>query len=111
MPKAIFDKLRTKAEEEKKNLESALQKASRDMPVRIDYGEKIARFHEAIDMLNDPKISAEVKNRFLKTIIKRIDYERKPSIRMSAAEAKEKGLKTENGWHTPDFELDIHLLI
>lgn len=111
MPKAIFDKLRTKAEEEKKNLESALQKASRDMPVRIDYGEKIARFHEAIDMLNDPKISAEVKNRFLKTIIKRIDYERKPSIRMSAAEAKEKGLKTENGWHTPDFELDIHLLV
>lgn len=111
MPKTIFEMLRTKCEEEKKNLESALQKAYGEMPKQIDYGEKIARFHEAIDMLNDPKISAEVKNRFLKTIIKRIDYDRNPSIRMSAAEAKEKGLKTENGWYTPDFELDIHLLI
>ena len=111
MPKAVFEKLRIKCEEEKKNLESALKNAYENAPQRIDYQEQIARFHEAIDMLNDPGISAEVKNRFLKTIIERIDYKRGSSIRLSAAEAKEKNLKSVNGWYTPDFELDIHLLI
>ena len=111
MPKAIFEKLRTKCEEEKKNLESALQYAYDNAPKRIDYEERIARFHEAIDLIHDPEIDSEVKNRFLKTIIKKIEYSRNPSTRISAAEAKEKGIVTVNGWCTQDFELDIHLLI
>ena len=111
MPKGIFDKLRTKCEEEKKNLESALQNAYDNAPKRIDYEERIARFHEAIDLLKNDEVSAEVKNRFLKTIIKRIDYKKQPSIRMSAADAEKKGIKTINGWYSPDFELDVHLLI
>lgn len=111
MPKTIFDKLRSKCEDEKKNLEIALKTAYDNAPQRIDYQERIARFHEAIDMLNDGEVSAEVKNRFLKTIIKRIDYRRNPSVRISSEEAKKQNKKTVNGWYTPDFELDVHLLI
>jgi hypothetical protein len=111
MPKAIFEKLKAKCEEEKKNLESALGKAYAEKPQCIDYEDKISRFYEALDLLKDDSVSAEVKNRFLKTIIDRIEYDRKPSIRMSEEDAKNAGIKTNNGWYSPDFILDIHIKV
>lgn len=111
MPKAVFDKLRAKCEDEKQTLEKAIAKAYQDMPVKIDYQEKIMLFHDVLDALNNDDVSAEVKNKLLKTIIDRIEYSRPQAVRMLPAEAAEKGVTTENGWYNSDFEMDIYLRI
>lgn len=111
MPKNIFDKLRTKYENEKKSIETAIAKAYNEIPEKIDYGEIIFTLHEVIDMVQNNDVSAESKNKFLKTAIEKITYSRNPAIRMTPAEAEEKGIKTENGWYMPDFEVDMDLYI
>lgn len=111
MPKTIFEKLKTKYEEEKKALEDSIVDAYQNMPERIDYENKIATFHEVINMLKDDSIPAKAKNDLLKTIIEKIVYYRPPSIKMTKAEGLEKGLKTTNGWYLSDFELDVYLFL
>lgn len=51
-----------------------IQQAKINMPKSIDYDERIATLEQAIDSLRDPDISIEQKNKFLKRIIKRIEY-------------------------------------
>jgi hypothetical protein len=111
MPKAVFEKLKNKCEEEKASVEQALEDAYANRTDKVDYVERIVTLHEAINCIMDDSISGEAKNKLLKTIIKRIDYSRKPAVRMSKEEAEEKGLDTKNGWLTHDFELEIHFLI
>ena len=111
MPKSVFDTLRARCEEEKKTLESALVKAYSEMPTKVDYQEKILAFHEAIETINDDAISANAKNKLLRNIIERIVITRPQAVRMPPAEALEKGIVTENGWYTPEFEMDVTLLI
>lgn len=111
MPKMVFDKLREKCEEDKKTLKNALEKAYKDAPTKIDYEEKILRFHEVIDSLRDDTISAESKNKLVRTIIKRITYDRPKSIRMSKEEAEKLGLESVNGWARHDFILDVETLV
>ena len=64
MYNATIEKLKERIQEEKKNA-----------PAPIDYAEKIKSVHEMIDCLNNPSISAKVKNDFLKQRIERIDYD------------------------------------
>lgn len=111
MPKAIFEKLKEKYEEEKKLLETALERAYQEVPVKVDYQEKIATFRSAVEALRDDSISAEAKNKLLKACIERIEYSRKPSKRMKPDEAKRLGVTTVNGWYRPDYELDMYLLV
>lgn len=111
MPKNIFDKLRSKYENEKESLRESLTQAYIEMPQKVDYEEIILTLHEVIDLIQDESVSAEAKNKFLKTIIERIEYCRKPAIRMTMEEAKEKGLESDNGWYVPAFELDIDLYV
>lgn len=109
MPKQVFDKLMAKCVEEKQNLENALEKAYNDVPEHIDYKSAIANLHDAIEMLGDDSVSASSKNKLLLNVVDKIVYHRERPIRMTEEEAKAKGLKTQNGWYSPDFELDIHL--
>lgn len=95
MPKNIFDKLNEKVVTEKKEIEQSLATARNSAPVVENYQEQAIRFEEAIKALNNPKASAEYKNKLLKTCITRINYKR------------EKG----NRWHQNPFELDIKLKI
>jgi malonyl CoA-acyl carrier protein transacylase len=111
MPKAVFEKLKNKCEEEKESVEQALEDAYANRTDEVDYVERIVTLHEAIDFIMDDGVSGEAKNKLLKTIIKRIDYSREPAVRLSKEEAEEKGLETKNGWYTHDFELEIHFLI
>ena len=111
MPKNIFDKLRSKYENEKDSLKTSLVKAYNEMPEKVDYEQIILTLHEVIDLIQNEDASAEAKNKFLKTIVENISYSRKPAIRMTMEEAKEKGLTSDNGWYMPDFELDIDLYI
>lgn len=91
MPKAIFDKLNEKVLQEKETITEALKKARATAPTVEDYKEKIMRFTDALNGLQNPNVSAQAKNQMLKACIERIDYSRP------------KG----NRWHVTEFELDI----
>ena len=93
MPKHIFDKLNEKVLQEKETVTEALNKAKITAPTVEDYQERIMLFTDALNGLQDPNISAQVKNRLLKACIERIDYKR------------EKGTR----WKSTEFELDITL--
>ena len=56
-------------------LKSRIFEASKVLPKEVDYGEKIITLKKAIASLRDDTASAEAKNKLLKTIIQRIDYE------------------------------------
>ena len=93
MPKAIFDKLNEKVLQEKENITQAILKAKTIVPTVDDFKEKICRFTDALNGIENPNVSAEVKNKLLKDCIERITYKR------------EKG----NRWNTTEYELDVKL--
>ena len=93
MPKAIFDKLNEKVLEEKEIVTQALKDAKANTPTVEDYKEKLLRFTDALNGLQDPNVSARRKNQLLKACIERIDYKR------------EKGTR----WESTEYELDIKL--
>ena len=93
MPKAIFDKLNEKVLQEKETVLNALESAKQTTPTVEDYQEKICRFTDALNGLQNPNISATAKNKLLKACIERIDYKR------------EKGSR----WKSTEYELDIKL--
>lgn len=112
MPKNVFETLKAKCEEEHKSLELALKTAYENVPDKTDYEAVVFQLHKCVEALMDETLSAETKNKLLRSIIERIEYDRPPAIRMTAAEAKEKGVSiTKNGWYTQKYTLDVHLLI
>lgn len=108
MPKSIFDALRAKYEAEKVDAESSLQTAIKEMPERIDYEERTARFHAALEALDDDSVSIETKNRLLKACIARINYSRPASFRGTPEEMKE-GQTILRGWISSPATIDIDL--
>lgn len=95
MPKAIFDKLNEKVLEEKEIVTKALEIAKATAPTVEDYQEKLLRFTDAVEALDNPNVPVEHKNRLLKACIERINYKR------------EKGTR----WNSTDYELDITLKV
>ena len=93
MPKAIFDKLNEKVLQEKESVTQAILKARATTPTVDDFKEKITRFTDALDNLQNPNVSAQRKNQLLKACIERITYKR------------EKG----NRWNSTQYELDVDL--
>ena len=63
--------LKAKMEE----LKTRIFETSKDLPKEIDYAEKIVTLKNAIEALRNENLSAEAKNKLLKTIIERIEYE------------------------------------
>ncbi|MFR5876362.1 MAG: recombinase family protein [Eubacterium sp.] len=78
----------------RKELNEAIDIQSKELPKVINYREQAYKLSYAIDILNNPDITAKEKNSFLKSFIKRIDYNCVP----------EKG----NRWKISDFSLDIY---
>ena len=111
MPRNIFEKLRSKYEKEKESIRVALVNAYNEMPEKPDYEEVMFSMHEAIDLLKDEDATPDMINKLLKVIIEKMVFSRPKAIRMTPEEAKEKGVKTENGWYSQPFELDIHLYV
>ena len=56
-------------------LKSRIYQASQALPKNVDYEKKIVRLKDAIAGMRDDSLSAEEKNKLLKKIIQRIDYE------------------------------------
>ena len=95
MPKAVFDKLNEKVVQDIATVTKALETARATVPTVEDYQEKIMRFTDAVNAIDNPKVSAQLKNKLLKACIERIEYKR------------EKG----DRWHRTEFELDITLKV
>lgn len=122
MPKEIFEKLNAKVLKEKDEIQQALCKAYESMPEPIDYEERLLRFKDALDALDNPDISAEKKNKLLKACIERIDYSREKSVRKKSQQTRyyDKELKqtryksplnTGSNWTNTPIELDIKLRV
>lgn len=100
MPKEIFDTLNNKVRAEKLETQQALEKALAENPAPIDYGEKIRRFSDALDALNDDDVSAEKKNALLKACIDKIVYYRDAASQSS-----------DGRWESTSIEVDVHLKV
>lgn len=116
MPQAIFKQLNEKLLKEKEEVRQALCKAYESMPEPVDYEEKIVKFTDALNALKNPDLSAEAKNKYLKSVIDRIEYSRQPNVRLTRKNCEEYGispsdLKTGSNWYAPPFELDVKLHI
>lgn len=112
MPAEIFQMLNENLRREKADLEEALSEAYESMPEPIDYREKVVKFTEVLEAVEDPTVPVEHKNRYLKDIIERIDYKRGPNVKISKENYKELGLKKiKKGmmWYSPPFEIEVHL--
>ncbi len=112
MPAEIFKTLNENLRKEKADLEDALSEAYESLPEPIDYKEKIVKFTEVLNKVNNPNVSIESKNQYLKDIIERIDYRRPANIRLTRENAKEYGiekLQKGNAWYIHPFEIEVHL--
>jgi hypothetical protein len=98
MPDHIFQRLNEKLLAEKEEVTQALCQAEKSIPKQIDYKDRILRFTDALNALEDPNIPAKITNQYLKDIIERIAYERPPIIKITTKNAhlykddKQKGL-------------------
>lgn len=71
----VFMRRNKELHAEMEELRSRIFEASKVLPKEVDYEGKIVTLKNAISSLRDDSISVEAKNKLLKTIIKRIDYE------------------------------------
>lgn len=116
MPKPIFDKLNEKVLKEKEETKNALKAAYESLPEIIDYREKIMKYTDALNALQDEDVSPELKNRYLKSVFTRLDYFREKPVRITKRNYQEYGLNLEDiqtggNWYAPPFELDITLKV
>lgn len=113
MPNEIFQRLNKKVLEEKEELKQALCTAEKSIPAPVDYKDQSMRFKDALNALKDPNVSAEIKNRYLKNIIERIEYYRPGAIRLTKEnkhlypEDVAKGLP----FHNEPYELSMKLRV
>lgn len=106
MPPEIFKKLNEKLLQEKADVMEAMCNARKSMPDPVDYVEKLHRFKDALDALQDPERNAQQKNRLLKACIERIIYKREKPERLKGAGAKFGG-----AWTNPPIEIDVKLKV
>lgn len=110
MPKHIFDTLNEKVLREKEEVQQALCNAQASSPEPVNYEERLHRFREALEALQNPDISAARKNALLKTCIDRIVYNRGKAVRVTTQMVGGKGkLPTGGTWSTPPIELEVKL--
>lgn len=111
LPQHIFQKLNEKVLKEKDEVNKALSKAKDSMPNPIDYKDELLKFTDALTYLEDPKVSAKVKNQYLKNIIEAIEYERGPTVRVTLENAEKYGIDTTKGtqWHTTPYNIKMKL--
>ena len=103
MPHHIFQMLNEKLQKEKEETEQALKEAYDTMPTKVDYEQKIIKFQNALDAIQDENRSALEKNSLLKECIEKIIYHRGET-------KKSKGKGTGKGnWDYSPIELDVKL--
>lgn len=78
---------------------------------RIDYREELTKTRNALRILEDDSVDAKTKNRYLKTIISKMVYERDPNVRISKENAEQYGFEISKGlrYYTPPYKITIEL--
>ena len=111
LPQHVFKKLNEKLLAEKEEVQKALAKAKGSMPKQVDYKEEMLKFKNALDALEDPTVDAKIKNQFLKNIIKKIEFERGPTVRITKENADKYATATSKGmqYYTPPYKLNMKL--
>lgn len=111
MPQPIFQQLNKELLQEKADIKDALCKAYESMPQPVDYKEKILKFTDALTALEDPNVSATIKNQYLKDIIERIDYDRPPIVRITKDNKHLYDTDTEKGlkYHAEPYKIRIKI--
>ena len=71
----VFMKRNEELHKQMDALKSKIYEVRVSIPKEVNYEEKIIKLKDAIASLNDDTISAEAKNKVLKSIIERIEYE------------------------------------
>lgn len=109
MPQHIFKQLNEQLLAEKEEVRDALCKARESVPQPVDYKTKILKFKDALVALRDPKVSAKIKNEYLKDIIERIDYERPPIVRITKKNAAKYTADVTKGlqYHVEPYKIKI----
>lgn len=72
----MFVSRNNKLSEDKARIEEAIKSAEIEIPSMQAMKEQLHTFHQTLDMLDDPSISAKVKNVYLKKIVKVIYYKK-----------------------------------
>lgn len=111
MPQHIFQQLNEELLAEKEEIKKALCEAYESLPRPVDYKAKVSKFTDALKALEDPDVSASVKNQYLKDIIERIDYERPPIVRITKKNAEQYKTEKTKGlqYHVEPYKIDITL--
>ena len=112
MPNHIFEKLNQAVLKDKDEVQKALAIARASMPDPSACENRIARFSDAVEALNDPDIPEELKNRYLKDVFEKIIYYRESPVRVTRRNYRDYGmniqdLKTGGNWYAPPFEVDV----
>lgn len=71
---AVFERRNTALRQKITECQEQVQQTRSAMPKAIDYDEKVTTLEKAIETLKDPTASVEVKNKFLKKIVQKINY-------------------------------------
>lgn len=71
----VFEKRNKALHVKMDSVKSKIYEVSKNMPKEIDYQDKIVKLKDAIAGMRDENISPAAKNKLLKAIIERIDYE------------------------------------
>lgn len=71
----VFLKRNKALHAEMEDLKTRIFEAKKVLPKEVDYADKIVKLKTAIDGLRDDSLSVEAKNKLLKAIVDRIDYE------------------------------------
>lgn len=113
MPSEVFKKLNQKLLVEKEEIRKALCKAEDAMPTPIDYKDQILKFTDALNMLVDTDVSASIKNKYLKDIIDRMEYERPAAVRITKKNAHLYQEDIDNGlsYHWEPYEISVKLRV
>lgn len=111
MPKHIFDSLNEKVLAEKETVKQALCKAQESMPDPVDYEEQLINFKNAVEVLHNPDVPAEEKNRLLKLCIVRIEYHRERPVMKPKNQTGCGTFPATGVWTSPPIELDVTLKV
>lgn len=112
MPQHIFKALNEKLLKEKEEVQQALCKAYESIPESIDYEEKLQRFKDALEVLDNPESSSLKKNKVLKGCIDRITYTREKTERIKGNGALPKGIRSREGrWSATPIQMEVKLRV
>lgn len=111
MPQHVFKILNEQLLKEKEEVRQALCKAYESIPEPIDFKSRILKFADALAALEDPTVSAKIKNDYLKDIIERIEYERPAPVRITKENADKYNTTTSKGmkFHSEPYKINIVL--